>query len=442
MQQVKERASEVYDIGGIRMLSLSRQLSQATRPAHARLEALPFAAALADGSLALEGYLGYLRVLTVIHAALEHALSSCDDARVKALWDERRRRLPALQSDLAALAPRAAGEVPAASSVARRASDAVLERSLTEPVSLLGYLYVLEGSRLGATVLGPQAERAFGIEPGSGVAYLSQEPSQTRADWERFCDRLDALELTAEERVALEAAAFEAYAGIEAAMQRLHPLEPSQLAHQQALIDLNPEAGAHTIAQDPAELEAVRAATLRCLEDVPYLTWRFGERGRRFSDSDGAWLVSLLARPSTEMELQLRWLAQVLASRGLPRNILAHYLRLLFEELRLRLHDADGRYEPLKRAAERLTVQRQRLLDDPTLVRLSDDFEAPLGADGSQQPRGSAAIVINALIDERSGFVGARESVLSWYLKPDRFPEPVQRTVRDLVRAAQAQMGR
>lgn len=57
--------------------------------------------------------------------------------------------------------------------------------------------------------------------------------------------------------------------------------------------DLNPEAGRHEVTMDGRELEAVRRASDRSWSEFPYYDARFGERGRRFSLSDGAWIVTL-----------------------------------------------------------------------------------------------------------------------------------------------------
>jgi hypothetical protein len=65
----------------------------------------------------------------------------------------------------------------------------------------------------------------------------------------------------------------------------------------QPISALNAEAGDFEVTTDPAALAASELANARTLARFPYLVARFGERGRAFSRSDGAWLVSLAPRP-------------------------------------------------------------------------------------------------------------------------------------------------
>ena len=63
---------------------------------------------------------------------------------------------------------------------------------------------------------------------------------------------------------------------------------------------------------DPRALLAAERAGRRCLRDYPYLSLRYGERGRRFTDSDGGWLAAALPEdgvqpPATPRRLALPW---------------------------------------------------------------------------------------------------------------------------------------
>jgi heme oxygenase len=149
------------------------QLRASTRPAHDRLERLAFAAALADGSLPIESYVGYLRAMAIVHAVMEHELPVEADPRIDGVWIDAMRRLPALQLDLAHFDRQEVGDIPAAQQAARQLADRLLRRSVERPLTMIGYLYVLEGSILGASVLGPQAERAFDLDHSRGCAYLA-----------------------------------------------------------------------------------------------------------------------------------------------------------------------------------------------------------------------------------------------------------------------------
>ncbi len=56
---------------------------------------------------------------------------------------------------------------------------------------------------------------------------------------------------------------------------------------------LNPAAGGVPVPEDVREVKAaLRAGAVSC-RVFPYLDWRFGERGEKFTRSDSAWLVWL-----------------------------------------------------------------------------------------------------------------------------------------------------
>ncbi|NCC28916.1 MAG: hypothetical protein EOM22_12440 [Gammaproteobacteria bacterium] len=67
----------------------------------------------------------------------------------------------------------------------------------------------------------------------------------------------------------------------------------------------------HPIAEDPHELAAALHASDRILAQYPYLFLRFGERGRRFADSDSTWLATLVRRPQQRVDTQTAWIAAV-----------------------------------------------------------------------------------------------------------------------------------
>lgn len=418
--------------------SLSDQLRDATASDHDRLEALPFAAALAVGSLPIEGYIGYLRAMAVVHGVMEHELPIEADERIDAIWEDRMRRLPALQRDLAHFHPMAIGDVPAAQRASAVVGDRLLHRSVEAPISMLGYLYVLEGSILGAAVLGPQAERAFDLDDGHGCAYLAHDSATSGERWRAFRNRLDDLKLNEAERADILAAAHEAYDGIADILSALHPFDRATLVR--SATSLNPEAGTHPIPQDPLELEAARRAGERCLLEFPYYVWRYGERGRRFTNSDGAWLVTLTKYPQARVDRQITWLGEVLATRGMPRILLQRHLELLFEELRLRLPEPHIDYDKLLRAANKLAADRRVYITDTQMDQLCGAFEQAIGTDWRMRLPGAGMIIISAVADEEAGLAGTLSNVTSWFSEPDRFPFEVIAAVRRLERDARAEV--
>ncbi|MEH0423608.1 biliverdin-producing heme oxygenase [Streptomyces sp. B21-083] len=192
-------------------VTMVERLRTSTRDWHDALEATPFASAMLAGTLPVERYVGQLAAYRVVLGALEGELSRlAESAASDRVWSPDLVKLPLIDRDLAyfanlgtapstaspstasprtALAPSAAAEAEAfAAEIRQRAAEADL-RGLP---SLLGFLYVMEGSTLGALFLHPYVTAAYHL-PGrddgtAGVAYYT---SGDRDRWARFTSRMN-----------------------------------------------------------------------------------------------------------------------------------------------------------------------------------------------------------------------------------------------------------
>ncbi|MFB1485706.1 MULTISPECIES: hypothetical protein [unclassified Thiocapsa] len=186
---------------------------------------------------------------------------------------------------------------------------------------------------------------------------------------------------------------------------------------------LNPEAGTHPIPEDPRELAAALLASARVLVRYPYLLMRFGERGKRFADSDSAWLATLVRHPQQRVNAQTAWLGEVLASRGMPRILLECHLEILAEELRhvdtIRAEDADK----LAVAAETLAARRRAWIEDTRIATIARSFEQGLGDAWLKRLPNTAEIIASAIADEADGLTEAVSSTLGWLTDAERFPQ-------------------
>lgn len=81
--------------------------------------------------------------------------------------------------------------------------------------SALGWLYVAEGSSLGAAFLLKAAQR-IGLDEGFGARHLAAHPEGRGLHWRRFVEALDAVALTSEEEARAEAAAVTAFGRVQA----------------------------------------------------------------------------------------------------------------------------------------------------------------------------------------------------------------------------------
>lgn len=190
---------------------------------------------------------------------------------------------------------------------------------------------------------------------------------------------------------------------------------------------INPEAGWHAVTADPGELEAAARANERSFEAFAYYAARFGDRGRSFGMSDGAWLLSITSLPRTEALGQIRWLGAMLSSRGIPQLLLEAHLRFLFEELG---HEA--RYEVLLTATNELRKSRETKIARSTARKLADEFDR---ASGGAVPR-FGEVLVAAVADEANGIELAVSSIEGWAADPERFPRRWIAAVRSTIDAA------
>lgn len=112
-----------------------------------------------------------------------------------------RRRLPLIEQDLADLSTVAE---PVASPVAFVAGKSV------DIPSALGWLYVAEGSNLGAAFLLKEAEK-IGLSANSGARHLAAAPEGRGLQWRTFVAALDSIALSDEEEERVNEGARQAF---------------------------------------------------------------------------------------------------------------------------------------------------------------------------------------------------------------------------------------
>lgn len=152
-------------------------LKRATEVAHARVEAIIQQAGM-FGSIA--GYRRYLEATWRVRIELEQALDASGAEQLFPAWP-RRRIAPLIAADVADLG----GSLP---------SPVVNPPRLFSPSELLGVLYVLEGSSLGARVLVRNAAD-LGLSGAFGARHLDAQAGD-RATWAEFLAVLTASDET------------------------------------------------------------------------------------------------------------------------------------------------------------------------------------------------------------------------------------------------------
>lgn len=165
---------------------LSGRLRNGTRAWHQALENTGFATAMLAGTLPLDRYVGQLAAYRVVLAALEGELTRVTCPSVTSVWSPDLVKLPLIERDLHHFT--ALGTTPQPGPSAEEFAREIRRTAATEPRELLGFLYVLEGSTLGAMFLLRHVTEAYRLTDGNGASYYG---SGDRTRWAAFAERLD-----------------------------------------------------------------------------------------------------------------------------------------------------------------------------------------------------------------------------------------------------------
>ncbi len=156
------------------------------------------AASFAD----LARYNRFLDVQYLFHADVS---ALYEDARLQELFPDlaARRRLPLVAADLADLG----------FATPQPGDPAFVEGAVDLPTAL-GWLYVAEGSNMGAALLRKEAAK-IGLSDTHGARHLAPAPEGPAPHWRAFTAALDAVDLTPDEEERAGAGAIAAFARVQ-----------------------------------------------------------------------------------------------------------------------------------------------------------------------------------------------------------------------------------
>jgi hypothetical protein len=149
--------------------------------------------------------------------------------------------------------------------------------------------------------------------------------------------------------------------------------------------------------------------------------------------------VTLKVLPQKEVNEQVLWLANLLSPRGLPTFLTQRQLELLHRELVESVPERADQYARFQAAARMLAEARARLLAPSEFNALADEFERTTEALPSRLAN-CGAMIISAVIDERSSIKGALEALISWLTDRARFDEAWIACVEQLVERVEAKI--
>ena len=192
---------------------------------------------------------------------------------------------------------------------------------------------------------------------------------------------------------------------------------------------INFEAGDHAMPQDPLEIELALRAAKVAWEKFPYLVHRYGERGKRCTDSDSCWLVTLARNPrQVTVTKLLEWLRTVLASRGIPTVILESHLQAISAELaRLGMKT---QFDPFLSDRD---AERCELFGAESRSRLTDAFDQRFRACAGFKVESAAELITSAWVDKHAGISDAIPGLRDWFTDAGRFSPDWTASVHELL---------
>jgi len=396
-------------------------LKAETAAYHAKLESLPYFGELIAHRLPLECYVNQLRALSVIHSVLEKQLAAASaNEQIVRVWEDGLRKLPLLMEDLDFFAPRVSSDNTPTIEVALSIAAKIRMRGVELPLSLLGYLYVMEGSTLGNQMHQPDITKSYHLAGVDGSRYYSSYKNSVKTRWQQFTGKMNEALNDPTLYGSVVEAAHETFVGLESLYNALFPIKKSGSTFH--VVRINSEAGSHPIPTDKREIQAALNASNRCWDKYPYYEKRYEKRGKRFSDSDTCWLATLTALDQIDVQKQVDWLCRVLATRGMPSLMMETLLHYLSLELTAAVPEKKALYDKLLRSSEKLKEKRLRHIEEKVFNNLAEEFEQSVAKDMRKSFKNTGFLLVSAVIDEKNGISGALSGLRKWLVDVDRFP--------------------
>lgn len=192
--------------------NIMERLRSETSELHKAVEQNGFQQALVGGSLPRGAYEDYLAQLLLVHRALETPLRArMSEPPFNAVLAEYQFQEPYLLEDLAYFGR----DVSAIESLPKTADliGEIQRCARREPIALLGYHYVLEGSNNGGKFIARAIRGAYRLED-KGIRYLDPYGPEQRERWVAFKESMSEVEFSATQADHIVAAAKSMFVGV------------------------------------------------------------------------------------------------------------------------------------------------------------------------------------------------------------------------------------
>lgn len=158
---------------------------------HEKAHEIPYIINLLENNIPKISYIGHIRALAIIYGTLENQLFNIEIKEIKAFIEKYSPRLPLLLSDLENLKAKETKDIMPAISNALHVADKILIYSQSNPYKLLGFVYTLEGSLNGGSILKTHISETFNFHNNNGTKYLSSFNDEFKSFWADLIAKFD-----------------------------------------------------------------------------------------------------------------------------------------------------------------------------------------------------------------------------------------------------------
>ncbi len=403
--------------------TLHQKLKIQTENLHSLAYKVPYINSLLKNELDLICYTEHIRCFAIIHGALEHQLQNIANPFVSSIIEGYLPKFPLLMEDLQSLNADEQRNIIPAIGGALKIADNILLYSIENPYKLLGYLYVLEGSINGSSILKKHVQKSLNFQDDNCTKYFSAKDENYSVFWNLFIERINKIEDESIQEDIINAA-YEIFWEILKIYESLFPYDESKLGNH--ITKYNPEAGNYPIPTEPKEISAALKAGIVCWDEFPYYEFRYEERGRRFAVSDAVWLVTLCDLTINNAIAQVNWLANFLAIRGMPVYTMEFQLLALYQQLSQTLPENEKKYRTFLKISEFMKENRCKLIKEEEFENSNKIFEDYLNSPTpelqfSKLSRNMGKLILGSILDDMNGIDESKNNLKKWLTDPLRF---------------------
>lgn len=178
-------------------MAIMNQIRELIAHDHNAIERTPYSIALVSSQITKQDYLFSMAQMHAVHQALEIACDSCP--QLQPYFTDAMRRSTTIERDLAHFESKLAdfNVLPQTLAIVTQ----LTEWAVAAPLTLVGCIYILEGSRMGSLMLARPIAAALGVTPadGNGIDYHTEGARETPGRLKLWKEQVSAAGFTPEE---------------------------------------------------------------------------------------------------------------------------------------------------------------------------------------------------------------------------------------------------